>query len=552
MKRLIYIGIIIVVVTNLLCGCTAQEQLNKHSALYRAIDHDNLEEINEALAAGEDINKVREGIRTINPYTFAIEENLNHIAAYLINRGADVNSINNHGRSLLMLTAKENQLELCTLLLNQGAKVELKDNKGNTALEYACLSERGSIKQTDEMIKLLTSHGCKVTPNTLEVAIKGFENERTYINMSYGSLNFLAKTLRESGEESNLPPLLEHALLGETAEVDALLEKQKPKGALQQELIFLSAAFGKPSTLSKLKAQGISLTQLDKHKNTLLHVAARYGNKETLEYLLETEKWQIEENIERYLPLDEAILAGNKELVSFLIEKGMLVDDGMYERAASVDLELLKLLINCRTPDKKIINYCLNEAVDSKKWETASWLIRQGADVNFVGKAWSILENACKQNNLEGVQFLVSNGANVDGPEGEGGPLIGSTEYGTLEMTRYLLSEGADINAVHICRDGKDAGKSYESALDRAIWQGNMEQIKLLLSYGADIEYRNEFVDGNTPLLMATIRGSTNVVAYLLEQGADKNAKNTRGETALDIAQRRGHEGQVALLTSNK
>lgn len=52
----------------------------------------------------------------------------------------------------------------------------------------------------------------------------------------------------------------------------------------------------------------------------------------------------------------------------------------------------------------------------------------------------------------------------------------------------------------------------------------------------------------NTPLHEASKRGQADVVAYLLEHGADANIRNTDRETALQLAHGEGHEDVVALL----
>ena len=44
------------------------------------------------------------------------------------------------------------------------------------------------------------------------------------------------------------------------------------------------------------------------------------------------------------------------------------------------------------------------------------------------------------------------------------------------------------------------------------------------------------------------IAGEPAVVKELLARGADTEAKDTKGRTALDIAQRRGHQEVVDLL----
>ena len=50
---------------------------------------------------------------------------------------------------------------------------------------------------------------------------------------------------------------------------------------------------------------------------------------------------------------------------------------------------------------------------------------------------------------------------------------------------------------------------------------------------GADVTLKGP--DGNTPLHLAAFFGDEALVKLLLEKGADGKAKNSKGETALDI-----------------
>ena len=57
----------------------------------------------------------------------------------------------------------------------------------------------------------------------------------------------------------------------------------------------------------------------------------------------------------------------------------------------------------------------------------------------------------------------------------------------------------------------------------------------LLLEHGADINTR-ESQNGSTPLMKASGEGHAGMVELLLQKGAHKHLKDTRGQTALDSA----------------
>ena len=57
-------------------------------------------------------------------------------------------------------------------------------------------------------------------------------------------------------------------------------------------------------------------------------------------------------------------------------------------------------------------------------------------------------------------------------------------------------------------------------------------------------------VDGelHTPLHMAAMKGYQDVVMFLLEQGADRDALDNDGQTALDYAMLMSHDALVPML----
>ncbi|MBM82882.1 MAG: hypothetical protein CMJ78_20155 [Planctomycetaceae bacterium] len=69
---------------------------------------------------------------------------------------------------------------------------------------------------------------------------------------------------------------------------------------------------------------------------------------------------------------------------------------------------------------------------------------------------------------------------------------------------------------------------------------------KVLLHHGADIDAEDNL--GDTALIKATKRGSYWVAKLLVEHDADLYIKNNAGETALAIAEQRGHTTISTLL----
>ncbi|XP_040834009.1 protein phosphatase 1 regulatory subunit 12C isoform X1 [Ochotona curzoniae] len=198
----------------------------------------------------------------------------------------------------------------------------------------------------------------------------------------------------------------------------------------------------------------------------------------------------------------------------------------------------------------------------------------------------SALHQACIDENLEVVRFLVEQGATVNQADNEGWtPLHVAASCGCLDIARYLLSHGANIAAVNsdgdlpldlaeadamegllkaeIARRGVDveAAKRAEeelllrdtrcwlnggampearhprtgaSALHVAAAKGYIEVMRLLLQAGYDTELRDG--DGWTPLHAAAHWGVEDACRLLAEHGGGMDSLTHAGQRPCDLA----------------
>eukprot|EP00731_Ephydatia_muelleri_P020604 Em0013g331a len=85
-----------------------------------------------------------------------------------------------------------------------------------------------------------------------------------------------------------------------------------------------------------------------------------------------------------------------------------------------------------------------------------------------------------------------------------------------------------------------------EEKLRDAAGVGNVEEIVRLLDLGADIDASDG--DGGTALMMASVAGHMECVQVLLDKGADVNMQDMWGGTALMMASQAVHMECVQVL----
>ena len=110
-----------------------------------------------------------------------------------------------------------------------------------------------------------------------------------------------------------------------------------------------------------------------------------------------------------------------------------------------------------------------------------------------------------------------------------------ATMDGNLRRMRLLHFAGADINVRGNCC----------LPLYLAAGEGRLDVVRYLLDEGADVNAREKF--GHTPLAEAVYYGHVPVIKELLFRGADLNVVG-EGGTALDIAISRNNTAAADLL----
>jgi len=209
------------------------------------------------------------------------------------------------------------------------------------------------------------------------------------------------------------------------------------------------------------------------------------------------------------------------------------------------------------------------KAAEDEKLERAKKLIARVADIN-AGDTWGYtwLHHACMNGEKQVAELLIAKGADVNAKSVIGiTPLHAAAGRGHTNIVELLIAKKADVNAednqsatplwdaknpgckeiVELLR--KQGGKEEAPVLSlhEAAAVGDIEQVKSLISKGADVNAMDDRLDG-TPLHLATYRGQRQVVELLIANGANVNEKNKLDRTPLHDAIDRGRTEIVELL----
>jgi ankyrin repeat protein len=104
--------------------------------------------------------------------------------------------------------------------------------------------------------------------------------------------------------------------------------------------------------------------------------------------------------------------------------------------------------------------------------------------------------------------------------------LLSAAHQGDIQAAQNALNAGANVDT----RSHNDS-----TPLILAPLNGTVDLVLLLLDRGADINAQAK--DGRTALMIAAANGNIEVVSLLLEKGANVFARDNANKTALDLAE---------------
>ncbi len=218
--------------------------------------------------------------------------------------------------------------------------------------------------------------------------------------------------------------------------------------------------------------------------------------------------------------LDSNVRAGDQDALKKVIEqhylrngRGINAQDEQGElpltyaatRARSKELveQMIAMGADVNRKNKHGQTVLMNVVGDSQRKEIVELLLVKGADVTVKNPfGQTALVFAIQRDALENARLLIFSGAEVDVRDNEGGtPLMG---VHSKEGAKMLLANGAKVDATDT---------RHRTALMRQASYGEKEIVETLLTAGADIHVQSD--KGETAMSMAEVKGHAEVVRLL-------------------------------------
>ncbi len=120
------------------------------------------------------------------------------------------------------------------------------------------------------------------------------------------------------------------------------------------------------------------------------------------------------------------------------------------------------------------------------------------------------LHKAAHRGDIESVKRLLKNNPNPDERDSFGGTALHAAMFQkNMEVIKLLIEYGSDVNVQGL--------KNGYTPLHDAVWANNLEAVKILLKHGAKVDVKGK--DGLTPYTKAKQEGKDEIVKYFNSKG---------------------------------
>uniref|UniRef100_A0AAX7SSZ2 Ankyrin repeat domain 52 n=1 Tax=Astatotilapia calliptera TaxID=8154 RepID=A0AAX7SSZ2_ASTCA len=527
----------------------------------------------------------------------------------LVNNGADVNQQSKEGKSPLHMAAIHGRFTRSQILIQNGGEIDCVDKYGNTPLHVAAKYGHELLISTLMTNGADTArrgiHG--MFPLHLAVLYGFSDCCRKLLSSGFIVSSMSKEHVLSAGFDINTPDNFGRTCLHAAASggyqctvtlVSAGAEVNEPDQTGCTPLHYSAASQAFSSCLEHLLDNGADPSMVNSKGYSAVHYAAYHGNKQNLELLLEM-SFNALGDIESSIPVSPLHLAADKghwQALRVLTETAAYVDmqdaagrSVLYLAAQKGYARCVEVLLaqgaSCLLNDNRLMWTPIHVSAVNGHSDCLRMMIDYGEEGDLTNMADKFgqtpLMLAVLGGHTDCVHFLLEKGALPDAKDKRGstalhrGAVLGHDECVTALLEHkasalcrdtkgrtplhYAASRGhtkilASLVQAAMETDPQDKlldNKQY-TPLHWAAYKGHEDCLEVLLEYKTFIhEEGNPFTPLHcalTPLHAAAFAEDVAGLQLVLRHGADINAVDKSGRSALMVAADKGHSGTVAIL----
>jgi len=306
-------------------------------------------------------------------------------------------------------------------------------------------------------------------------------------------------------------------------EIMRMVQRDSDRGLLR------AAEKGSVVKMREALEDGACINTRDRNGYTPLHLAAGNNHARAVKMLLEKGADVEPPHVRDVSPLHMAVKgSGDAQVCELLIDGGAAVDTADTAYSAILTDTLLK-----------------------KRYDILQYLISRGADPDYSREYGSTaMMAAAMLDDIQGLDILLRAHASVDMRDAMGrNALFYAAESSSLKALKYLVAYGGDVNSMIDDEKGFDHHSSllmYAARWGTGMYGKKQAMLTWLVDEGADVNAQN--AGGETALIQCSKKNDIEMASLILKLGADPDIRDDKGKSALDHAREKGYLELAGLL----
>ncbi|RCN34971.1 hypothetical protein ANCCAN_19174 [Ancylostoma caninum] len=497
--------------------------------------------------------------------SYALDEKALDCARIVVSAGAQVDSKDSEGNSLLVQRILQSDDAGATFLLEQGAKHLVKDSHGRSCFELAAFY--GLINT----LRVICGLGVNINERTggglgytvLKHALSEGHYDCASLLVSLGcdlesvtaDGSFIQTMLHhfiDAADEKAAVFLVQNGCNGDATRASRDSGDEKEETALHR-----AVASGLNELVAALVIAKVNLNWQDAQGRTACHIAVQEKNAEALSQLLKANDvsfLSIRDKLGQ-TPFSLAVVTKEHSLAAAIVERQPHValqtngngENLLHTSVKSNDLESVLFLLSTHTDATRVTTdgskrSALHYAANVDNELILRNLILAGCDVGLTAADGSTaLHVAVRANRPVHAEILLENGADpnlID--ERRENALLAAVRCGSVDCVKVLVAH-ANVDSLAVNKNAQSALHLCATLTGEKVppRSSPAEICDLLLrreagrlsdkDFGAFVDLRD--ADGNTALLLAYMAGNGDVCRCLLRGGATMGARNADGAT---------------------